>query len=62
MSNILMLGALIVLCVIIGWTGRGLTYKTIEMKPAMAYGFEEQSQVWNRVRVNDKGQVVCAKE
>lgn len=54
--------ALMIVCVMIGWVGKGLTYKQPELKPVMAYGLEETGQYWNRIRVNDKGHVICAKE
>jgi len=32
------------------------------LNKAMAWGFEEKSNVWNRIRVNESGFVICAKE
>lgn len=28
----------------------------------MSYGYEEVAQLWHRIRVNNKGHVICAKE
>lgn len=53
---------LAIVCISIGWVGHGLKNKTSEFKPMMAYGINETTQLWNRVRVNDSGQVICAKE
>lgn len=41
-----------------GWImkGEGGLYKS------MAWGFEEKSQLWNRIRVDEKGYVLCHKD
>lgn len=31
-------------------------------RTSFAYGFEEQKQVWNRIRVDEHGYVICHKE
>lgn len=51
-------------CLVIGYAIKSVQValdNRIQEK-AMAYGFNEASNVWNRIRVNDKGQVVCVKE
>lgn len=30
--------------------------------PMMAYGLDEKDNSWNRIRVNEKGQVLCVKD
>lgn len=32
------------------------------LKPMMAYGLVEKDQVWNRIRVDELGHVLCHKE
>ena len=49
-------------CITIGWVGRELTVKKYELSPAMAYGVDESTQLWNRIRVNEQGHVFCVKE
>ena len=33
-----------------------------ELNPVMAYGFLEKDQIWNRIRVDEQGHVLCHKE
>ena len=61
MSNVgLVILALI--CISIGWVGHGLKNKSAEFKPMKAYGMNETTQLWNRVRVDGEGKVVCSRE
>jgi hypothetical protein len=55
------LGILCVICIAIGWGARSLTDE-VKLSKAMAWGYEENSNLWNRIRVNEKGYVICAKE
>ena len=63
MGNYLLLGALIVLCVVLGWVVRGIMESNQPLqKIAMGYGYEEKSNVWNRIRVDEQGYVMCHKD
>lgn len=55
---------LCVLCILIGWIGRSMieTNKKVELNASMAWGYEEKSQLWNRIRVDENGLVICKKE
>lgn len=55
-----MLCMLIVLCIIIGWTSRGIVKgnDTI-MSKSMAWGYDETDNMWNRIRVDKDGHVIC---
>ena len=33
-----------------------------DIQPVSAYGLYEKDQVWNRIRVDEKGNVICHKE
>jgi len=57
-----MFGILCMCCVAFGWALRGIMDSRILQSPVMAYGYEESTQLWHRIRVNDKGQLLCAKE
>lgn len=61
MSNVGLI-VLAVVCISIGWVGHGLKNKSTEFKPMMAYGINETTQLWNRVRVDGEGKVVCSRE
>lgn len=61
MSNVGLI-ILAVVCISIGWVGHGLKNKSTEFKPMMAYGINETTQLWNRVRVDGEGKVVCSRE
>lgn len=52
------------ICIVIGWVSRGVSNNSNmqNLHTAMAWGFEEEKQVWNRIRVNSEGKVICAKE
>ena len=56
------LGGLIVYMFLVGYVVRGIVEKQTLQLPVMAYGFQEDKQVWNRIRVNEQGRVLCAKE
>jgi hypothetical protein len=55
-----MLGCLIVLCLVIGWVVRGI----VENQPKMVFsmGYDEKMNLWNRIRVDAEGHVLCSKE
>lgn len=50
--------------VIVGYTMRSIQFSLDShiRDKVMAYGFNETNNVWNRIRVNDQGHVVCVKE
>lgn len=54
---------LIVLCVLVGWIARGVIENREEktLQGAMAWGYDEAQNVWNRIRVDEKGHVLCSK-
>lgn len=56
-----MLGMLIVLCVVVGWVARGVI-SDVNIGKAMAWGFDDKTQLWNRIRVDAEGHVICSKE
>jgi len=60
----IMIGILVILCLFIGWIGRGAVEnnKKLELNTSMAWGFDEANQNWNRIRVDEKGYVICHKE
>lgn len=39
-----------------------IVYKNKVLPSAMAYGLYEKDQVWNRIRVDEHGNVLCHKE
>lgn len=39
-----------------------ILYKNKVLPSAMAYGLYEKDQVWNRIRVDENGHVLCHKE
>lgn len=60
-----MIGFLVLACIIVGWSIRGIVDKKPDyevLKGSMAYGFQEDEEVWNRIRVDVKGNVICSKE
>lgn len=40
----------------------GNSVKPTQLIPTMAYGYFEKDNVWNRMRVDEKGHVLCSKE
>lgn len=54
---------ILVICVffsgLIGYLMRG---SSEQLNKSMAWGFEEKKNVWNRIRVNESGFIICAKE
>jgi hypothetical protein len=61
MNNKSLLIILVLVCILVGWLVRGIVEnsKKLEMNKAMAWGFEEKSQLWNRIRVDEQGFVMC---
>jgi hypothetical protein len=60
-----MLGILAVALMFVGYVGRAVQEqlgKSIIRERAMSYGFNEVNNVWNRIRVNEQGYVLCVKE
>ena len=57
-----MLGIFSILCIMIGWSVRGYVENTNPLGKAMAWGYDEISNTWNRIRVDEKGYVMCHKE
>jgi len=55
------LGVLCVICLAIGWGARSLSNE-VQLSKAMAWGYEEKSNLWNRIRVDAHGFVFCSKE
>ena len=55
---ILLVGVSFVLGMII----ENIVYKNKVLPSAMAYGLYEKDQVWNRIRVDEQGHVLCHKE
>ena len=57
-----LLAILLFVCMLFGWAIRGIVDSKALQRPTMSYGYEEATQLWHRIRVNDRGQIVCAKE
>jgi hypothetical protein len=53
---------LILFCVFVGWVLRGIIEKGVNLDKAMAWGYNDENNVWNRIRVDTKGYVMCHKE
>lgn len=56
-----MLVVLAALCVLIGWAARGVS-NDVGLGKAMAWGYSESNNVWNRIRVDEQGYVLCHKD
>lgn len=46
----------------VGYLIRGSSELMGKAVPAMAWGYEEKNNVWNRIRVDEQGNVMCHKE
>jgi len=56
-------GYIVVLIICMGIAGMiGYALRDVPLYRAMAWGFEEKEQVWNRIRVDAQGYVMCHKE
>lgn len=56
---------LVVTMYLVGFYMRGAVDKALTEElhtGVMSYGYEEKSQLWYRIRVDEKGNVMCHKE
>jgi len=54
------LGVLCVICLTIGWGARSLS-NDVQLSKSMSWGFDDKTQLWNRIRVDANGYVICSK-
>lgn len=59
------LAVLVAVCIMIGWVYRGIVDSPVpdkKMYQGVAWGYEQENNVWNRIRVDPNGNVICHKE